>query len=900
MKYIWTIIYMFILPLTIMANEDYVNIVPQKYIFKPGTSTSIPITLVNKENNSLEYEITTISRTNKITVLSSNKTIEIEAQQRETIILPINIAKDCPSGMHTIVLKVLNVKTTSYQLFDINIQILRNEDLAITPLSTMEYIRAGDTIITDYVIKNLGNTRQLVKLNTNNGVLKNQEEIYLKPQEEKIITLYKLTNPKATKTYSQVLDLNIKGIDKNVLSAYTNVNVIPINPEKIDAYKRIPIQLTLRYINMRQQEKQLSGFQGELFAKTTLAKENNDMLEVKLITKNPVGQYYYTQYDEYYASYKNQNTYVHIGDKSFNSSYLTEFSRYGRGIELQHKFNKVALSAFYNKPRFYPYIKEEFDVKSAYALNNNNTISLGYFQKKQSAHFNSETFSKVHLPYVNYTSNSIKNTILEVDYAYSNYEKTSGSAYRINIISRLKKLSAGLNYLYSSPQFKGYFSDTKNLNGNINYRLSNRISTFIYHYQNSNNERLDTLFLSAPLFKQSQFGFDYRYARNGQIAIFNGYMKNEDRLSQKLFKYEEYYTRINVSQQISFIQIDFNSQFGYTKNYLTETNGKSSSQQLNLNMLKFNTNFSLFGTVANTNRYESGQSTNFYYGGRIGRNIVGNTQVNIFYQSNYIPEDYYRERSQFEGTITHSYKRHFLEFAGRYFTQRGQIGKKDFLLSLTYKTTLGLPIKKIHNFSTLHGTIRSDNTNLKGIRVQLGNNYAITDKDGNYVFKNISPGDYYLDIDRSSLPIDAISTISLPKSITIENIEMNRQNFEITKAATIKGIIKMEEMLNKGMTTTDLKAIYASNIIIEISDGNKVIRKMCHVNDSFDFTSLQPGLWKVKIYTKGLHKSVKMDNEYFEFNLNSGEQKNLILEVKSNQKEILYQQQSIKVGYNSN
>ena len=74
----------------------------------------------------------------------------------------------------------------------------------------------------------------------------------------------------------------------------------------------------------------------------------------------------------------------------------------------------------------------------------------------------------------------------------------------------------------------------------------------------------------------------------------------------------------------------------------------------------------------------------------------------------------------------------------------------------------------------------------------LGSNLSVTDKDGNYSFKNVVPGDYFLEIDRSTTDINDISDISLPASLHLINKE-NTFNFGLTTASMIKGIILLSE-----------------------------------------------------------------------------------------------------------
>lgn len=188
---------------------------------------------------------------------------------------------------------------------------------------------------------------------------------------------------------------------------------------------------------------------------------------------------------------------------------------------------------------------------------------------------------------------------------------------------------------------------------------------------------------------------------------------------------------------------------------------------------------------------------------------------------------------------------------------------------------------------------------MEGIRVLLGHYLSVTDKNGNFVFKNVIPGDYILEIDRSTTDINDISDISLPSSLQLTNKE-NVFNFGLTGAAGIQGKIEYSENTQSNFiglsTKKDRKK--KENIIIEASNGNQIYRKIVMIGENFDFTYLRPGEWKVKVYRNGLDKKYKIPVESFDLTLNPSEIKKVIINVIKQQSEIKYQQESIKVTYN--
>lgn len=900
MNYFLAILCIFTLPFSVFSNDISIEIVTKKYSYAPGATTSIPITLVNNKNIEIEYEIIASSLTDHIEIFDTNKKIKLSPLGKEIILIPIKISNNCAVGEQQIVLKITDKTSSDYRLFNININITQKDDLSVLPIKEKEFIKSGDTIYSIFSVKNLGNISQNIEMTSQNGIILDNTKIQLLPQEEKLITIRKITNSKEKKSFLQTIDLNIIRTSNNnpKITAYNHFNVIASNPEELDAYKRLPIQISLSYLNMSQMDKKSNGFQGEIYTKGSLKPNGEDSFELRFLSKNPIEYNAYAQYEEYYAKYQNKNASIHLGDKLFSSSFLTEYARYGRGLELHYDIKNIRIGGFYNKPRFYNNIKYETNVYTRYTINPKNNISIGYLYKKslQNDLDEDDLYNQnAHLPYITFNTKAIHNTNIETEYAYSITNQSKGTGVRIAVNNYFDKIISNFNYVYTSPTFAGYFRNTQNINGSINYLLSSKISVGINHFQDMVNLQRDTLLLEAPRRKQTQLFGNFRYSKTGYINLYSGIMKNKDRLSTNLFNYEEQFFRLSISQKVKSFQFELENHFGRTNNRLFNSIGTSNLHQLNATYAHNSTFITLFGTVSNTNRYDTKRTKAFYYGGRLSKNIANKTLINVFYQSNYLPEEYFKDRNQFEGSVRQNFNaNHSLELSGRYLMHRGQLGDKDFIVSLKYHTQLNLPIKKIIEYSSLTGKISNTNYNIEGIRVRLGNETAITDNNGNYIFKNIVPGEYYLDIDKSTLPIGSITDIKLPTALSIQNIKTNNLDFEVKKAASVKGTIKISQANN---TKLDLKKISTANIIIEANDGNQIIRKISSLNNNFDFTYLRPGKWNIKVYANTLPNNFYIQNESIQFELNSGEVKEIEIKINYSQKEVRFQQEAIKIGY---
>ena len=86
-------------------------------------------------------------------------------------------------------------------------------------------------------------------------------------------------------------------------------------------------------------------------------------------------------------------------------------------------------------------------------------------------------------------------------------------------------------------------------------------------------------------------------------------------------------------------------------------------------------------------------------------------------------------------------------------------------------------------------------------------------------------------------------------------------------------------------------------MVIEASSPDLVLRKMCEIGETFDFTYLRPGEWRVKIYGSGPQSRYSLPTEEYRLTLASGEAQHIVVPVEIKEKKIQFQQQSIPVNY---
>lgn len=908
---IWIIYLIILFPVLIFAQKQPYDFVNKKDSILPGTTTSISFIIENKTAENKIYNIKVESSNQYITPILTKGELTILANETSTYIVPLRIATEAPQGKYIIKLIGTDQKDEATFIKFSEIKISGSRKLSVTLLDSPEFIKAGETIKASFLLKNSGNVVENLLLETKNASIEQGNSLILPPGETKVITINKITNPDLGQNEYQNLNLSVYSTDnpKENQTVYASVKIISTKPTEDDIYHRLPVSASLSFVGMRNRGDYNEGFQGEIYGKGSLDKDNKGQIEFHAVTKNPVEFNSFTQYEEYFINYKRDHFFIHLGDKPYSSSFLTEFARYGRGAELRFDVKKFSFGGFYNHPRFFRDIKDEFNLYSKFRFNKESEIAAGYLYKiprsqETISHIsNTQLDSNAHLPYLTGKFKLIKNLDILGEVSYSKTDKTNGNAYMIQAQGNFEKITGSVMYMRATPQFAGYFSNTSTFNGNIQYKISKRLNVFANYIQDAKNFQRDTLFLAAPYRNFFQYGIQYRYLKNGSIMLYNGFQKYQDRLEPRQFDYNERYFKLNIDQQIGIFQVNLEGQFGKTDNYLTGFSGNSSFYTANLSFEKFKTSFNLYGSYAITSRYQLQNQKQVYYGARIINRFSEKTYFSLFYQNNYMPEEYFKDRNLLE-LLYHQqlFPGHEFDISGRYTLQRGELGDKDFIFSLRYTLRLNIPVQKIAEYTTLSGNIKNmDVKKVDGIRLMLGNHLSITDKQGNYIFKNIIPGDYFLEIDRATTEINDIPETNFPAALVLRDKE-NIFNFGLTTASKIQGTIHLSEAEENQLSFAQFQPKKEKkkneNIIIEASNGQQVYRKRCFIGENFDFTYLRPGDWAVKIYRNGLDKRYKISIDTFNFTLKSSELKNITINVVKQQAEIKYQQESIKVGYN--
>ncbi len=139
-----------------------------------------------------------------------------------------------------------------------------------------------------------------------------------------------------------------------------------------------------------------------------------------------------------------------------------------------------------------------------------------------------------------------------------------------------------------------------------------------------------------------------------------------------------------------------------------------------------------------------------------------------------------------------------------------------------------------------------------------------------------------------------ISSIILPFEVKVESGE-NQLDFALTTSASITGTINVTE--NSKTKFAEENKDDAKSVIIEVKNKEEVFRKICSLNEKFNFTNLRPGKWEVKIDRNGLNKLFNIKVNAFTLEVASGESSNINVEIIKKERKIKFLQEGMKVTH---
>lgn len=854
----------------------------------PGQIINFPFFITNKSGRPLQLN-TEISVPQGWKVIIKSKTVLIEPEKQNFSVFTLQVPPGYPVGKYEIVVKaVADGQTLATEIADLRVKEIENISLQL--LEAPDYILAGDTLKANYQLQNQGNTLKNVFIETGNCQVSGDPEIKLRPGKTAKFTVFKVIPEETSKAVKEFISVRAVVDEKVMESKYQSILVFPSKNTKKDLFHRFPVSLSATYISTNRQAKYQSAYQFELFGSGWLGPQQKHKIEFLARGPNNTNLSFLGMYDQYYLSYSGKNLEVFLGEKSFSFTPLTESSRFGVGTENKVKLNNGLFMGFlYVNPRFFGEIEDEYAIYTGFEKDRNNILSLYFIQKN-----NRLTQEDTYLGSLNTIFQPLKKTTVELELSRGVFGEIADNAYRTNINTQFLIFNLAGNYFYTGKNYPGFYSNSTFYSGNLSANLTSRLSIGVYAREDFLNAELDTFFVYAPYSKSFQTILNYNFANRSYLKFFWREFERKDRLALDKFHYKTRSVNAQINQKIKKFDYDVIGEIGNTTNYLLAPGqNKQQTYRASLNLgyrLNPRNAFRAFGSWSNINRFVSGEQRNLTAGLSATSKISKNFSANFHLQNAYNIDDYYRNRNLMQLNLDYRFLKHHQFTVRSFYTIfRRQTENPEFTFSATYTYNFGLPVKQLVKAGDLKGRITNENDEpVEGVIVNLLNESAVTNKNGEFRFPSIQPGRHLLSVDRSDFEIDEVTNIPLPIEVEILEEQTTTINFKITEGAKVTGRFVTEKKQPDEFS--------GGNIVIELASETEQFRISSSPDGAFSFPVVRPGNWKLKIYSSSIPKGYELNQTLYNLTLEPGAKKTVNIDLKPKKRNIIFKSQNISLS----
>lgn len=859
-----------------------------------GSSTNVIVNISNHSPSDqfLSFRIDTAAFAWRF--ISDYSSILLEKNSSINKIISIKVPRFQSAGNHFIPLIALD-SSSSNLIFkaEIPVMVEVREELQLNKLFSSLYVYAGDTLTIRYSVSNLSNVEVTALISIKDGYSTKNKQLVMQKNasitdELKIPTPKSISHETKNSIYVSAMVKNRPETKQDIHYLY---DIFPASQEKFDPYNRYLLKVSgIAAASNRWGKNQLSSM-FELSGKGYIDEDKKRFLDLKLRGPNRSGNPLFGLNDEYYINYQSTRLKLVLGDHNYGLSELTDFSRYGRGVEVQYQTKKTQLGAYYVQPRYYPKIKQVATFHYTHRFNPKNDISGGIMAKTDTGLVSSYLLS------LNGKNQVFKWLKTDYEAALGQQAKKTRLAYKARFTLLFSKSFGFLNYYYADPGFPGYLSNSNKLQSGINTRLGQRLRLSVNYNINNSNIALDTLFSNAPF--NRDFGTSIHYKLNNKSFLNLGMfaVNTKDRSAVSLFNYSKYNARLGYQQQIKSFTLNVQTEVGKLANFLQNQAGESSTIYNGAFNLGFHPN-NTFQATAFIN-YRGGKQyaitgyNRFYFGGSLMANINEKYSCSLQYNSDYELKDYTSDRNLLSFQLNAKlHPKHEINLSANYNLIKNTLDKKEYIIRLRYTVNIGLPVSKKKNIGSLSGRmINKGVQTIQGIRISVDGNKAVTDSEGKFHYPALRTGEFLLNIDESSFDLNTLAETQSPYWVNIEEGKESYFELGITKSAVISGKLLIQEDERKDDKTFLVYKDELDKLLIEATNGKEIYRIFSESDGSFCFHDLRPGKWQVFIYPNHLPPGFELPRNQFEFVLTSGSEEKMEVVIKKNVRQIKFQSQ---------
>lgn len=554
-------------------------------------------------------------------------------------------------------------------------------------------------------------------------------------------------------------------------------------------------------------------------------------------------------YDQAYAweegvwrgEYENDLFGVRLGDDDYSLSGLTSGTHGGRGVEAYATPGDVTVGGYQ--------VDAEEAVYVGYQADDLNRLTLGIFRDHEGG--DESLFS-------------LGGSLRRYDTATVDFETAVGSdsventAFRLGIDGDVSRFSYDLDASRASPDFGGTRRDYEYYAVASSLEIVDDVRVSGGGARERNNLNLDPEKYSALAADETWLGAGWKPVPGMNLAGSWRGSRYRDLLPDRDADRRTEMTSVDWSWTVEDIRVETRAAFNVHRNLVTRSVWRSQA-------------YSLAGSYRPTEPLRLNASTHVDSGAAepgfgdartswsVGATYLHDdrTSYSVSYTERLDRDQEYRRRSDLSFHMRHS----FPSSASLTLTADARFGtdlhvEDNLRATVSYRRPLDIPVTPRSDIGTVRGRVTDAATGegVPGVIVSVGTQTAVTNATGGYLFPAIEVGTQMLRADVTRLDRLVIPTGTLPVKVTVRRQESTVVDVEMVAPGAISGSVVTYE-IDRSRTNpfSDEPPVYtpgggARGVIVEIDGPGGMRRAGTAFDGTFQFQSLIPGEWSVRIH----------------------------------------------------
>ena len=849
--------------------------------------------------------------------ISGRSKIQLKPNENKTNLVAFTVPKTTPAGKYHLDYTIRDQQYPDvYESISFEVVIKPVVNVVTDLVESPKYVIAGEKYQSFFMVRNRGNTEYDIQIKADSSEETSydidNEKFTLLPGQSKAVVVTAATDQDIKRKLRHAIHLvaAVKKHDTEIAqsTAGSVVEVIPLNSGEEKPYHAIKTQAIISYVSDRG-SKDSSGTQITIKGQGTLDEEGKKNVKFHFTGPDIVDKSIFGRRDEYMFSYWTDKYQLHLGDRAYRLSKMTEGYLYGRGLETKVNLNEqLTMGMYHVETRWLEPAVEQTAGYLDYTLTDDCKLGLNYLRKN-------DNFASNDIVSVEGEVSPFKNAHLELEYALGSGADRRDNGYVVNLYNRDNILNYFLKLIHAGPDYPGYYKDLDYLTSGFALNINKNLKLNASFRLEKNNLDMNQTLHSAAFERYSILGLGYSFNNANNTTLHFNWLNRDrqDQLINPLYDYQQDSLRFAVSHNLGKFSFRSSAEIGKTRDSLTSTNSKSERYMTSVYFRPDNKQ-SYRGYVYYDEDVDlTGLGTRGITLGLGTRHqITGRTFFSMLLETNDFEAATASDRDNLQMGLDHVFRNdNKLSIKLRHTRYRGVTNRDSTSLLMQYTIPIGLPIAKRKGIGSVHGFIYDEQTQkaIDGAVVKLNDLITATDVSGRFNFNAVRPGIYYLSVNTASLGENRLTAQKTPMQITVDGGKATQINLHAVLKTWLEGRV-MVYRYDTGKSESDdnsaeNEVYYSSgtgvtkgekgklvedyglaNTIVELKKNNEIKRVITDKHGRFEVPDMRPGKWTLKIYEENLPQYYYLKKNNLNLDLKPGQSSKIHLKVLPRKRQI--------------